>query len=90
MSIKGKSRFDFDVFGYGYDMIACNKQRYTRQEALSLYQREMQNDAPCNITEAFVRWRYGRDEDSEVRAAWWLEYEDNGYKSVPVWVIQIA
>lgn len=87
MSIRGKSRFDFDVFGYGYDIVACNKQRYTRQEALAVYQREIANHDPCTITEEFVRWRYGRDDD-ELHAAWWLEYQDNGYKSVPVWVIQ--
>ena len=90
--IKGKSKFDFEVF-YG-DWVAwlgISKQKYTKEEAVALWEQQLvlKFDEKDHIVEdAFVRYRFGRNEDNEPCSCWWLEWKDYGSKSVPVWSIR--
>lgn len=89
--IKGKSTFDYDYFPTEYIGLMCfNKQRYTEDEAIELWRREMayKNNEPCLLEDAFVRYRYGTDDEGNPRSCWWHEWEDYGNRSVPVWSIR--
>lgn len=92
MAIKGKSKFDFMEF-YG-DWIfwgGFNKQKFSKEEAVKIWREELfgiGKDVPYVIESAFVRYRYGRNEDNEQCSGWWLEWKDYGSKSVPVWSIR--
>ena len=90
--IKGKSKFDFSSFyGDWGNWLGISKQRYTRQQAIELWEREwmMTFDEKRHVVEdAFVRYRFGRTEDNEPCSGWWLEWKDYGSKSVPAWSIR--
>lgn len=92
MPIKGKSKFEYSEFygdwrGWG----GFNKQKYTKEEALKAWREDLfgfDEDIPFVIEDAFVRYRFGRNEDNEPMSCWWIEWQDYGDKSVPVWSIR--
>ena len=86
--IKGKSKFDFEVF---YGDWAAWLGIYTKEEAVALWEQQLvlKFDEKDHIVEdAFVRYRFGRNEDNEPCSGWWLEWKDYGNKSVPIWSIR--
>ncbi|UXK04516.1 hypothetical protein [Enterococcus raffinosus] len=92
MAMKGKSKFDFEVFndeGFAH-LMAFNQQNYTKEQAIKEWRSESMLDegAPYMVEEAFVRYHFGIDEDNELRNCWWLERRDYGQWSVPVWSIK--
>ena len=90
--IKGKSKFDFEVFyGDWAAWLGISKQKYTKEEAVALWEQQLglKFDEKDHIVEdAFVRYRFGRNEDNEPCSCWWLEWKDYGNKSVPAWSIR--
>ena len=90
--IKGKSKFDFEIFyGDWGNWLGISKQRYTKDKAIKLWEREMMtvfDDENFIVEDAFVRYRFGRTEDNEPQSGWWLEWKDCGNKSVPAWSIR--
>ncbi|MCV2520381.1 hypothetical protein QQG09_08310 [Melissococcus plutonius] len=93
MAIKGKSKFDYDVFIGGFNgLMGFNKQMYTKESALKVWRLKqmLDEDTPYIIEDAFVRYRFVVDEDNEPCNGWWLEWRDHGHKSVPVWSIMIS
>lgn len=87
MAIKGMSRFIADYFCDG--IMAFNQQRFSLEDALKLYREEcdVETEESLEISEAFVRWRYGQNEDGEPVAGWFLESRETP-RSVPVWRIE--
>lgn len=88
--IKGKSKFEWDSFPAEYiGLMAFNKQRYTKEQAITLWYKEqmLAMNEPCVVEDTFVRYRFGMEE-GEQRSCWWHEWEDYGSKSVPVWSIR--
>lgn len=83
--MKGKSKFDYDVFTDG--SFAANSQVYTKEEAIAIFVKETEPE-PSDIFyvgTAFVTWRAGVNEDYEPCVAWWID--KTPYKrSCPVWV----
>ncbi|WP_430395197.1 DUF1642 domain-containing protein [Enterococcus faecalis] len=67
-----------------------NKQKYTREQAIEEWRSELmlEENTPYIVEDAFVRYRFGVDEDNENRSCWWLEWRDCGHRSVPVWSIR--
>ncbi|HGF8193865.1 TPA: hypothetical protein QFC31_001326 [Enterococcus faecium] len=92
MPVKGISKFEHSEFygdwrGWG----GFNKQKYTKEEALKVWREDLfgfDEDIPFVIEDAFVRYRFGRNEDNEPMSCWWIEWQDYGDKSVPVWSIR--
>ena len=88
--MKSISKFDFMEFYGGYDQFAVSMQRYTKDEAIAIAEREMLphdwgQDGPLMIGEAWVTHRAGLSEDNEPCVGWWLDYQP--YKrSCPAWV----
>lgn len=93
MAIKGISKFDSEIFyGDWNDWGGFNKQKYTKEEAIKAWREEMFGlsvSEPCVVEDAFVRYRFGRNEDNEPMSCWWIEWKDYGNKSVPVWSIRL-
>ncbi|HFX3816478.1 hypothetical protein ABVF54_05105 [Enterococcus mundtii] len=94
MMIKGKSKFDSEMFYGDYDnWMGFNKQKYTKEQAIEAWKEEMSEldeVIPFVVEDAFVRYRVGQNEDHEPCAGWWLEWKDYGNKSVPAWSIRQA
>ena len=92
MAIKGKSKFDSSIFyGDWRELGGFNKQKYTKEEAIKAWREKMfglGNDVSYVVEDAFVRYRFGRNEDNEPMSCWWLEWQDYGDKSVPAWSIR--
>lgn len=89
--IKGKSKFEWEHFTSEYiGLMAFNKQRYTKEQAVTLWHKEQMSsmNEPCIVEDAFVRYRVGQNEDREPCACWWHEWKDYGNKSVPVWSVR--
>lgn len=89
--IKGKSKFDYEFF-YGDDgsWIGISKQVYSREEAIAIWEEETDKKFDENsrsVQDRFARYRFGLNEDDEPVSGWFLEGEDHGNKSVPVWAI---
>jgi hypothetical protein len=83
------SKFDFDAFWGGYGNFAANSQKYTKEQAVEIFESETdervgdgQHD--YTISTAWVRWRAGQNEDCEPCVGWWLEYSEHK-RSCPVW-----
>lgn len=90
MAIRGRSKFDFEVFNGDFNnWMGFNKQKYTREQAIEEWRSELmlEENTPYIVEDAFVRYRFGVDEDNENRSCWWLEWRDCGHRSVPVWSI---
>jgi len=83
------SKFDYDVFYGGYDRLAVSKEKYSKDDAISLAKFELAfaDGKPYEmaIGSAWVRHRAGMNEDNEPCVGWWLEYRENK-RSCPVWV----
>jgi len=88
--MKSISKFDFMEFNGGYDQFAVSMQRYTKEEAIAIAEREMLphdwwQDGPLMVGEAWVTHRAGLNDDNEPCVGWWLDYQP--YKrSCPAWV----
>ena len=74
------SKFDWGAFSGGFDHFAVSKEKYTKEEAVEIYKREM--DIPSGETisvgESYVRHRAGVNEDNEPCVGWWIEYAHHG------------
>ncbi len=81
------SKFDCGVFVGGYDDFAVSKQRYTKEEAIEMAQREYEwrKEGYVAIGNGYVRHRAGMNEDNEPQVGWWLEYEEHK-RSCPCWI----
>lgn len=87
------SKFDFGHFTGSRDVFAVNSEKYSREEAIELFRKEVLLDynEPIEVAvgNAFVRHRAGRNEDNERCVGWWLEYEEFS-RSCPAYVFHIA
>ncbi|MGG5333771.1 hypothetical protein [Enterococcus sp. AZ163] len=92
MPVKGISKFESEIFyGDWRNWAGLNKQKYTKEEAIKAWREELfglDSDVPYVVEDAFVRYRVGQTEDHEPCAGWWLEWKDNGSKSVPAWSVR--
>lgn len=91
MAIKGKSKFDFESFPTEFiNLMGFNKQKYSKEEALALWfsERMLDKNTPYIIEDAWVRYRYGMDDDGKTRSTWWHDWRDYGHRSVPIWSIR--
>ena len=89
--MKRLSKFDYGTF-YGYNdrFFAASSQRFTKEEAEVLFQRE-QGPVECyEVSTAAVRWRAGKNEDDEPVVGWWLELDHDGTEPryCPVWLFE--
>lgn len=82
------SKFEYSLFDNGY--FAVSKQKYTKEQAVEIFKREIDLDLPCLIAvgSAFVRYRYGINDDNEPCSGWWIEIGERR-RSCPVWVLGI-
>lgn len=86
------SKFTYDIFYGGYDILAVSKEKYTKEEAIELAKVELEHDEKpyyLAVGSAFVRHRAGVNEDHEPCVGWWLEYKEHK-RSCPCWVFHIA
>lgn len=90
------SKFDFGSFIGGYDDFAVNSEKYSYKEAVEIFKQEYacENDiigtgaGEYSVSNAFVKWRVGVDEDHKPCACWWLEYEKRPKGSCPVYTFR--
>ncbi len=94
--MKAQSKFEHGVFyGDDYMFFAVNKQKYTREQALELFAREIDSDiaeaARCLTGVAAVTWRAGIV-DNEPHVCWWIDFEHDGTEPryCPVWAFQLG
>lgn len=82
------SKFEWDVFVGGYDMVAVSKERFTKEEAVAIFAREysLPKGTVVAIGSAWVKHRAGVNEDGEPCVGWWIEYRDSG-RNCPCWVL---
>lgn len=83
------SKFDYCEFYGGYGTFAVNSQKYTKEEAIEIFEGETVNKLgderkDYTIDTAWVRHRAGINEDHEPVVGWWLEYSQHT-RSCPVW-----
>lgn len=88
-----KSKFDFDIFYDEWEdrrYFAANRDKYTREAAIALWEQETDGAPVFEVREAAVRWGVGGKIDGEPRVGWWLEFHEDGNKPrlCPVWVIR--
>lgn len=90
--MKKQSKFDYGIFYYNYEerVFAVSKQRFSREEAIALFEQECDAPAVYEVTDAAVRWRAGTTEDGERLVCWWLELDHDGTepRCCPVWVFE--
>ena len=88
MGTKKQSKFEYLDFTSGYYAFAVNSQKYTQEEAVEIFVREMEADInDYRIETDFVRHRAGVNEDGERSVGWWLEHEEFK-RSCPVWLFE--
>ena len=82
------SKFEYSIFMDGH--FAVSKQKYTKEQAIEIFRCELGLDAPCLIAvgSAFVRYRYGINNDNEPCSGWWIEVDERR-RSCPAWVLSI-
>lgn len=83
------SKFCFGQFYGGYSEYAINSQKYTKDEAIRIFQRETgykvgDGRTEFTVGEAWIRHRAGRNEDNEPTVGWWVEYSEH-QRSCPAW-----
>ena len=84
-----KSKFDYGYFdGNGYHHFAVNAGKYTKEEAIKIYERELYFDRPYLVEESHVKWRAGINEDYEPCVGWWFDYHPSEKRSVEVWAFR--
>ena len=84
------SKFDCGCF-YGENRwFAVSKQRFTKEEALEMFKRELDGADVYEIHDAAVQWRAGVNEDGERVVGWWLQLDCDGTepRCCPVWAIE--
>lgn len=84
--MKGKSKFDYDIFTDG--LVVVNAQIYTKEQAIAIFVKEIEPE-PSDffyIGTAFVTWRAGITEDYEPIVGWWID-EAPYKRSCPVWIL---
>lgn len=85
-----KSKFEFCSFSGGYHHFAVNAAKYTKEEAIKIYQDECYySDKPFVVETAHVKWRAGLNEDGEPCVGWWFEYHPSEKRSVEVWAFRL-
>ena len=77
----------FGGYEYGY---AVSKEKYSKEQAVEMAKIEMgfpyaTEPYAIRISDAYVRWRAGVNDDYEPCVGWWLEYTEKSKRSVPVW-----
>lgn len=80
------SKFISLNFCGGYDDFAVSKEKFTKEEAISLYIKErigINEETEIGVCDAFVRHRAGVNEDGEPCVGWWIEYSQHK-RSCPV------
>jgi len=83
------SKFDFGSFGNnGYHDFAVNKGKYTKEEAIKIYEEERYYKHPYIVEEAHIKWRAGVNEDNEPCVGWWFDYSPKEKRSVEVWAFR--
>lgn len=84
------SKFDFDIFYNSIDDLAVSKEKYTKEQAIEIAEREFGgiNVKYLAVGNAFVRYRYGVA-DGEKHSCWWLEYIEHK-RSCPCWVFHLT
>lgn len=86
------SKFDYSIFYGGYDELAMNKEKYTKEQAIEIAKVELErNKKPYYIAvgNGYARHRAGVNEDGEPRVGWWLEYSEHK-RSCPCWVFHVT
>ena len=83
-----KSKFDYGNFDGGYHHYAVNSGKYTREEAIKIYEQEIYNENKYIVEEAHVKWRAGINEDFEPCVGWWFDYSPKEKRSVSVWAFR--
>lgn len=83
-----KSCFDHDWFwgGMAYNMLCVNSDKYTKEQAISIFEQENYNKKAIEIKRGYVRYGYDVNDDGEKCNNWWLEEED-GRNRCPVWCL---
>lgn len=87
------SKFDYGAFFSYYPderIFAVSMQRFSFEEAIRLYEKEIGHPKFYESGAASVIWRAGRDEDNERRVGWWLDFEHDGTEPryCPVWIFR--
>ena len=88
-----KSKFDYGCFYGGYHEFAVNSGKYTKEEAIKIYEEESNfiwYKNPYVIENAHVKWRAGINEDGEPCVGWWFDYAPKEKRSVEVWAFRTA
>lgn len=85
-----KSKFYFETFSSdGYHHFAVNAGKYTKEQAIRIYQREYSfGDYPHIVEKSHVKWRAGINEDGEPCVGWWFDYKPTEKRSVEVWAFR--
>ena len=84
------SKFDYGSFNGGYDEFAVNAQKFTSDKAIEIAKGEYDiivgdKVGDYVVSMAYVKWRYGINEDGEPCVGWWLEYSERKKGSCLVW-----
>jgi len=85
------SKFEYASFYGGWEDFAVNAEKYTKQEAIEVFERECEPDkvgkeiGQYEVLEMYVKWRAGINDDGEPCAGWWLESYKRKKGSCPVW-----
>ena len=90
------SKFDYGSFSGGYDEFAVNAEKYTYKEAVEIFEEEYEYKGDkvgaevgqYMVSNAFVKWRAGRNDDNEPCVGWWLEYSKRPKGSCPVFAFR--
>jgi len=80
-----KSKFEFGSFYGGYHHYAVNAGKYSREEAIKIYEQERYCENPYVIEKSHVKWRAGINEDGDPCVGWWFDYSPTEKRSVEVW-----
>lgn len=89
------SKFDQGCFFGGYDNFAVSKERYSKEQAISIAIDNLGPHPSCGdewalaVGDCWVRHRAGVNEDGEPCVGWWLEYSQHE-RSCPAWCFHVA
>ena len=84
-----KSKFDFGCFSGGYENYAVNAGKYTKEEAIKIYEDEVSPKNEYVVEKSHVKWRAGINEDYEPCVGWWFDYKPTKKRSVEVWAFRL-
>lgn len=88
------SKFEYMCFmdADGIDLLAVNKEKYTKEEAIKIAKRELDYNSSFKLAVAedkyYVRHRAGRNIYGELYVGWYLE-EEQYKRSCPVYVFKL-